>query len=127
LLVIIFYSKTGGKNGKHCSITESSNISAISYIAVQLFEFMHGRQFRQTPEATARLQTRQFALLASISFLSILSSRPKIHSMTGTLELTVEDTELFNTLNHSVPKFRGAIALSKKRGNWDEAEEVEQT
>jgi hypothetical protein len=58
-------------------------------------------------------------------FHPFLSAR--IHSMTATLELTVKDTELFNTLNHAVPKIRGAIALSKKRGNWDEAEEVEQT
>ncbi|KAF8218464.1 hypothetical protein L208DRAFT_1014414, partial [Tricholoma matsutake] len=53
--VITFYSKTGGKHGKHSSITEASNISTISYIAVQLFEFMHGRQFRHTPELTSCL------------------------------------------------------------------------
>ncbi|KAF8237094.1 hypothetical protein L208DRAFT_1071666, partial [Tricholoma matsutake] len=53
--VITFYSKTGGKHGKHSSITEASNISTISYIAVQLFEFMHGRQFRHTPESTSCL------------------------------------------------------------------------
>ena len=92
LLVIAIYSKSGGKNGKHCSITESSNIGAISYIAAQLFEFMHGRQSRHTPEATARLQTRQFTLSASMGFLTILSTQPRIHGMTGTLELTVEDT-----------------------------------
>jgi hypothetical protein len=83
---------------------------------------MHGRQFRHTPEATARLQTRQFLLLASMGFLTILSSRPKIHSMTGTIELTVEDTELFNTLNHGATRFKEAMTLSRKRNNSDEAE-----
>ncbi|KIL60987.1 hypothetical protein M378DRAFT_61343, partial [Amanita muscaria Koide BX008] len=49
------YSRSGGKNGKHCSIAESSNISAVSYCAVQLFEYTHGRQFHHTPIATSRL------------------------------------------------------------------------
>jgi len=31
LAVIALYSKTGGKNGKHSSVSESSNISAISF------------------------------------------------------------------------------------------------
>ena len=122
LLVIAIYAKSGGKNGKHCSITESSNIGAISYIAAQLFEFMHGRQFRHTPQATACLQTRQFTLSASMGFLTILSSQPRIHGMTGTLELTVEDTELFKSLNHGAMRFKEAMILSRKRHNSDEAE-----
>jgi hypothetical protein len=83
LLVIVFYFKTGGKNEKHCSIMKSSNICAISHIVVQLFEFMHGHQFHHTLEAIACLQIKQFVLLASISFLTIISFRPRIHSMTG--------------------------------------------
>ncbi|KIL57165.1 hypothetical protein M378DRAFT_45255, partial [Amanita muscaria Koide BX008] len=49
------YSRSGGKNGKHGSITESSNISAVSYCVVQLFEYTHGRHFHHTPIATSRL------------------------------------------------------------------------
>ena len=89
---------------------------------------MHGRQFRHTPEATARLQTRQFALLGSMGFLTIFSSRPRIHSMTGTLELSVEDTELFNALNHGATKFRDAMALSRKRNNEaEDSHEIEES
>jgi hypothetical protein len=56
------YSKTGGKNGKHAAITQSSNISAVSYIGLQLFENVINRQFRAIPEATALFQTRLYAL-----------------------------------------------------------------
>jgi hypothetical protein len=44
-IVIVIYSKTGGKNGKHAAITDASNISAVSYLAVQVFEHMHGCLF----------------------------------------------------------------------------------
>ncbi|KAF8237893.1 hypothetical protein L208DRAFT_1245065 [Tricholoma matsutake] len=45
LAVIALYSKTGGKNGKHSSVSESLKISAISYMGVQVFEYMYARQF----------------------------------------------------------------------------------
>jgi hypothetical protein len=118
--VIAFYSKTGGKHGKHSSITETSNISTISYIAVQLFEFMHGRQFRHTPELTSRLQTRQFALLPAMMFLTLLSSPPKVNPQSGTLELTQEDSNRFKTLDNGTTKFKDAMKLSKKRGKWND-------
>jgi hypothetical protein len=52
LLVIALYSKTGSKNGKHAAITDSSNISALLYVGVQVFEHMYGCQFCVIPEAT---------------------------------------------------------------------------
>lgn len=115
IVVIAFYSKTGGKHGKHGSITESSNISAVSYIAVQLFEFMHGRQFRHIPEMTSRLQTKQFALLPSLMFLCLLSTSPKVHTHSGTLELTQEDSNRFCTLDQGTARFKDAMKLSRKR------------
>ena len=68
-VVVGLYSKTGGKNGKHGSVSESSNISAISYMAVQAFEHI---QFCSVPAATAIFQTRQFLLLSSMHFLTLL-------------------------------------------------------
>jgi hypothetical protein len=115
-IVIAFYSKTGGKHGKHGSITESTSISAVSYIAVQLFEFMHGRQFRHIPEMTSRLQTKQFAILPSMPFLCLLSVSLKVHPKSGTLELTQEDIDRFKALDKGSVKFQAAMKLSRKRG-----------
>jgi hypothetical protein len=38
-IVIAIYPKTGGKNGKHSDVAESSKIAAVSYIGVQLFPY----------------------------------------------------------------------------------------
>ncbi|KAF8232513.1 hypothetical protein L208DRAFT_1064247, partial [Tricholoma matsutake] len=53
--VIAIYSKSGGKHGKHEAVSDSSNISAVSHVCVQVFEHMFGRQFRGIPAATAIL------------------------------------------------------------------------
>jgi uncharacterized membrane protein len=113
-LGIALYSKTGGKQGKHESISDSSNICAVSNIAVQIFEYVHARQFRSIPEATSILQTKQFALLGSISFLCLLSSTPVVTAIG--MELTQEDTEHFKILYAAESNFKEAMCLSRKRG-----------
>ena len=109
------YSKTGGKNGKHAAVTDASNISAISYLGVQVFEHMHGCLFRDHPDATATFQTKQFALLKSNAFLFLLSSTPK-DIPTG-LELAQKDAEVFIEMLSSENKFMGAMrSFRSKRG-----------
>ncbi|KAF8209530.1 hypothetical protein K438DRAFT_1503605, partial [Mycena galopus ATCC 62051] len=63
------HAKGGGKYGKHEPVTDSSNISALSKISVQVFENLHGAQFRSIPLATAAVQTKQFAHIPPIQFL----------------------------------------------------------
>ena len=41
-LFISIYAKTGGKNRRHNDVTDSSNIMAVSYLAVQVFEYQLG-------------------------------------------------------------------------------------
>jgi len=76
-IVIAMYSKTGGKNGRHSAITESSSIAAVfeSYLAVQLFQYRLARQFRSVPNATANFQTKQFLLLSSLQFLCLIDTK----------------------------------------------------
>ncbi|KAJ6456899.1 hypothetical protein C8R45DRAFT_781144, partial [Mycena sanguinolenta] len=106
--------KGGGKHGKHEPVTDSSNIFALSKISVQLFENLHGSQFRSIPTSTAVLQTKQFAHIAPISFLCLLSAVPKL-GPTG-LELGPEDSELFKKLSRGFDTFVAAMVLSRKRG-----------
>ncbi|KAJ7693090.1 hypothetical protein B0H17DRAFT_873689, partial [Mycena rosella] len=103
-----------GKFGKHEPVTESSNISALSKISVQVFENLHGAQFRSIPMATAVLQTKQFAHIPSINFLCLLSAAPKIVP-TG-LELGAEDSERFRTLSRGLNGFNAAMTLFRKSG-----------
>jgi hypothetical protein len=61
------------------------------------------------------LQTKQFALLPSMSFLCLLSVSPKVHAKSSTLELTQEDSDRFKTLDQGTAKFGDAMKLSRKR------------
>ena len=112
--MIAIYSKTGGKNGKHAGVTDASNISAVSYLAVQVFEHMHGRIFRDHPDATATFQTKQFALLSSNAFLCLLSSTPKTIPMG--LELDQKDAEKFMEMLSGEKRYMDAMCLFCKCG-----------
>jgi hypothetical protein len=108
------HSKGGGKAGKHEPVTDSSNISALSKISVQLFENLHGAQFRSIPASTAMLHAKQFAHIPPINFLCLLSAVPK--SVPTGLELATEDSESFKKLSRGFQTFDDAMKLFRKRG-----------
>ncbi|KAJ7827971.1 hypothetical protein B0H14DRAFT_3719732 [Mycena olivaceomarginata] len=107
------HSKGGGKYGKHEPVTDSSNISALSKLSVQVLEHLHGTQFRSIPSATAVVQTKQFALIPPIYFLCLLSAPARLIP-TG-IELTQEDAVRFKTLAGGLEKFKEAIKLFRRR------------
>lgn len=107
-------AKGGGKYGKHEPVTDSTNISALSKISVQVFENLHGAQFRSIPTATAVLQTKQFGHIPPIAFLCLLSATPKV-SPTG-LELAQQDSDRFKSFSRELKKFNEAMILFRKRG-----------
>ena len=116
-VVVAMYSKTGGKNGKHGAITESSSIAAVSYLAVQLFQYHLARQFRSVPDATAIFQTKQFLLLSSLQFLCLVDTKISPHQLfTSFLELLPEDVDRYRALREGQKELTTAIKLSKKRG-----------
>jgi hypothetical protein len=122
--VIAIYSKTGGKNGKHTAVTDASNISVVSYLAIQVFEHMHGCQFWEHPDATANFQTKQFTILSSYAFLSLLSSTPK--TVPTGLELALKDAEQFRQLLLGESKFMNMMCLCHKCGQtWHFNEDEE--
>ncbi|KAJ6548850.1 hypothetical protein B0H19DRAFT_1074654 [Mycena capillaripes] len=117
------YSKGGGKNGKHGAIPEHSNISAFSYINVQVYELAHARTFRAYPKATSRLQTYQFRQLPPFTFLCRMSGTPAVNP-TG-IELTHEDANLFKELNSAIACFDAAVKLSRSRKKAKELDAVD--
>ena len=72
----------GRKNGKHGAVSEKSNIAAVSYMVVQLYELiLHTVQsgkmdFRDRPDRLSLLQVKEYALLTSLQFLTLLSQKP---------------------------------------------------
>ncbi|KAK1223301.1 hypothetical protein PQX77_013839 [Marasmius sp. AFHP31] len=129
--VLEVYCKGGGKNGRHESKSESSNIAAVSYLVVQVFEVWTGRIFRAVPAALAfsKLKAKKFSLLPSQSFLCILADAPR--SQGGNLNLSAKDWSTFCALRDQktalksalAPKKRGAKAQQAADGVSDESEE----
>jgi len=106
--VVCLYSKSGGKGGKHNGVTDSSNITALSHIGVQVFEHSHFRWFTQIPSETARLHTRQFALLFPMCLLLCLQS-PVETNGTKAVEISHNDFLEFKDLSGGLKRVREAL------------------
>jgi hypothetical protein len=115
--LVAFSSKSGGKSGKHCYITESSTIAAVSNIAVQLFQYRRAREFRLVTEATLLFQTKQYLLIPSIQFLCLLDTKFPSDQALSFVEVTSDiDMECFKALKEGKNELISAIKLSRKRG-----------
>jgi hypothetical protein len=117
--VVAFSSKSGGKNGKHCDITESSTIAAVSNIAVQLFQYRgHAREFRLVTDATLLFQTKQYLLISSIQFLCLLDTKfpfDRDHALPYIEVTSDQDMERFKALREGKDQLSSALKLSRKR------------
>ncbi|KAH6911726.1 hypothetical protein BKA70DRAFT_1078536, partial [Coprinopsis sp. MPI-PUGE-AT-0042] len=93
-----------------------SNISALSRIAVQVYEHTHLRHFGPTPAATSPLSTKQFLLLSPYQVLCLLSSPPTPAQFNGgPVQLGIEDYECWKEIQRGSPRFLNAFVAFRKR------------
>ncbi|CDO78140.1 hypothetical protein BN946_scf184719.g2 [Trametes cinnabarina] len=111
--VLAIYVKSGGKQARHCSVEQCSTLGAVSYISVQVYEHVHGPQFRDNPQATSLFRTKRFLHLPSISFLWTLTSQPTCQG--GMLLLGDTDYRPFTSLSAAAHIFSAAAKLFRKR------------
>ncbi|KAF9022434.1 hypothetical protein BDZ89DRAFT_956602 [Hymenopellis radicata] len=97
-LVVALYSKA---SGNHASVSDSSNIAAISYMVVQAYEHMHQRQFRAVPTALQHLESRRFPHLPSTAFLCTLDSAPSKVGQLGNLIVSPSDLIRYDNLTRT--------------------------
>jgi hypothetical protein len=102
------YSKSGGQGGKHNAVADSSSITALSNIGVQVFEHTHLRWFSHIPTKTAQLHTRQFALLPPKCFLLCLRSPAKVNE-TQVVEVSPDDFLEFESMTGGVERIKKAL------------------
>jgi len=107
------YSKTGGKNGKHADITESSSISVVSYLAVQVLHHNVSRQF--SIFTMAPFQTKQFLRLLPHQFLCLVESKVRITPGSSFAEISVADFTRFRTLELGQKELDAALKAFRKR------------
>jgi len=117
--VIPLYSKTGGKNGYHSAVPSVANVAAISNVAVQVFQQMHHRIFRQT---TTAFGTRYFQILPSTHLLTRLMGKT-VRSQNGNLEIGMDDLRIFKSLCMEPERFQVATKMFAQRGKNKVAQE----
>jgi hypothetical protein len=110
------YAKTGGANSKNEWVSSTTNICAVSKVAVQVFEYSHGRHFTSKPTKTALLGVHQFSHLPSSNVLTLLSSKPRDINKAG-FDLSENDLDLFRRLdsNQSRAAMKEAMKMFRKR------------
>ncbi|KAJ3770857.1 hypothetical protein FB446DRAFT_646265 [Lentinula raphanica] len=112
--VIAMYSKGGGKHGKHAAVTAAENISALSYLGVQLFQHAYQGRFKPIPTLTSSLQIHAFAFIESYAFLTRISNVQQ--ETTGMLRLAnAIDLRIFNDLNGEQGRLGEAMKDFRKR------------
>ena len=123
LLVHAMYAKSGGKNGKHNNVTDRSNLSALSYLSVQIFEYQHTDNgslifSKNETERTALLQVSEFAHIYSYQFLLLVT----VPSDSDKIILVGADGGYFHQLSeqHALQALGSAMKEFRKRNQSDE-------
>ena len=84
---MVQYTKSARKGTTHAWESDTSSITAISNLPVQIFEHMYGYQFCAKSQGQA-LHPRRFALLTLSPFLCTLSHPPRTTDDGSMLTLT---------------------------------------
>ncbi|KAJ7580404.1 hypothetical protein C8J56DRAFT_1006450 [Mycena floridula] len=112
---LLFFSKTGGKNGHHSWVSDSSSIAAVSYLAAQIYNHLAAAQFRGI---SPPFYCKRFARLDPHPFLVALAQAPQT-TQDGGLILAGEDRDLFRALQlekQSIVKALKTLRGRKARG-----------
>ncbi|KAF8880856.1 hypothetical protein BD779DRAFT_1612653 [Infundibulicybe gibba] len=100
------------QGGRHSWVSDSSNIMAISNIAVQLFEHHLGPRFRDVPHAQV-FHVQRYDLLPPSTFLCSLLHTPE--STQQGLKLSSDDWEFFKKVTENSRKVLEAVKTCNGR------------
>ncbi|KAG6819326.1 hypothetical protein H0H93_012927 [Arthromyces matolae] len=115
--VLAIYSKPAGTSGRHGSVTDSSNICAVSNIAVQVFEHRLGSQFRSPVQP---FLVKRFDFISSATFLSVLSEAPT--AVEGGWKISAGDWAFYKLLADKKGKIIEAVKALQKSTRGKNAE-----
>jgi hypothetical protein len=122
--VLAIYSQGGGKKGgTHAWQSDSTNIGAVSYLPVQVFEFAYHRTFRAVHQRNALLQVFTYALLPSDRFLRLLTESPTPTQDRRMLNLDDSQMQVFRQLQGKLKEILLAIkslATARRKGQGNE-------
>ncbi|KAF9011952.1 hypothetical protein BDQ17DRAFT_1232992, partial [Cyathus striatus] len=109
----------------HATVTDSSKISAISSLGVQVFENSIANHFTAFPQATVFLYTHHFQLISPIQFLVVIPPSVITVQPDGGVALDTEYMTMFHWLNSQTKQLNAALKAfnSRKQKNVDSDEE----
>ncbi|KAI0671447.1 hypothetical protein C8Q78DRAFT_1028953 [Trametes maxima] len=96
--VLAIYTRDGSKSGAHCWRATCDHIGLVSYIAVQIYEQLHGLEFRAILRKMAIFQTFSFAHLSADQFLCVLPGTHHLSMDRRTLTLDNANLPLLQSL-----------------------------
>ena len=112
------YSQSGGKGGTHAWLSDSTNVGALSYLAVQTYEYAYHCNFWTVHQRNAVLHVGTYALLPSHWFLCTLTAIPTLSQDGRTLTLDDTQLKIFNELQGKLQDIlkaiKGIVAARKK-------------
>ena len=118
LTVLSFYSQGGGKVAAHSWQSDTRSIGAVSYLAIQVYEYAHHRTFRAVHQRNAALQVFTFGHLPSDHFLRLLPGQPQLAPDGRTLTVDEEAIRVFTELRGKEKQVHLAVkALAGARRN----------
>ena len=93
---------------------------------VQVFEHMHGQQFRAVPQDLTVLQARRFVLLHPNAFLCTLDHEPRFIMERSNLIISGDDMQRFHLFKINTNKISKVVqGLTKGRRGQKESGDVD--
>ncbi|KAL0572455.1 Methionine--tRNA ligase, mitochondrial [Marasmius crinis-equi] len=111
--VLAVNSKSGGKHGRHGYIEKASNLAAVSYMSLQVYDHFYASQFRERPEGQM-MHMKRYAHITPSLFLCTLLEAPSLGNNTGP-QLSSRDYAVFTDLRRDEKAIVGAMKTLDSR------------
>ncbi|KAH7920497.1 hypothetical protein BV22DRAFT_1073830 [Leucogyrophana mollusca] len=103
LSVLAIYSQGGGKSAPHSWQHEVKSIGAVSYLAMQVYEYAFLQQFRAVHHEVAKLQAFTFTHLPSDQFLWRLHGSVSLTPDGRMLDIGEAAFDVYSQLRNRLP------------------------
>ena len=104
------------------ALHQVSNITAISFAGMQVFQRMHHHIFCPVTSAMILFSTRHYHLSPLTSLLCRLAVSPQVKN--GNIEVHADDLHIFDALDKGIQKVEAAMKSFLKKGKDKVAQEI---
>lgn len=99
LTVLEIYTRSGGKSATHGWVAGEDRVGRISYLAIQVFEYLVYRQFSATPSSMTRYRLPLFGHISIDCVLCRLPGKHELSADRETLTIDLASLPLFKLMH----------------------------